>query len=460
MRILRGGLFERVSTEEQSRHGFSIQAQSDALVEYCQKNKIKIVDHYCDEGVSAGKPYQKRPEMKRLIDDVEAGKIDIILFTRLDRWFRNVQEYYKVQEILDRHKVEWKAIWEDYDTTTSNGRMAITIFLAIAQNEREKTAERIRAVFDSKRRRKESFFGITATPFGYIEELDENGIRRLVKDPDLKDALEDFWHIAVKYDNIHKAAKHMTLEYGLSKSKSKWMELAKKEIYSGHYKGVDDYCPAYVSREDWLKLQSKKQIKKTQNNRIYIFSGLIRCPECGKKMASKYSRQTNKNTGITKEYFSYRCPDASIGLCTNNHAVSQIKTENWLLDHLERLLKLEIEKIEIALRKPKAKSKNEDTIKALKEKLRRLDVAYMAGNRTDEEYLKEQADLKEAIRRIETDSPSEPTVRDVEVLKETLNSDFKTIYESLDAEDRRAFWRNIIKEIHVEGNNVVSVDFC
>ncbi len=144
MRILRGGLFERVSTEEQSRHGFSILSQKEALEEYCSNNRIKIVDHYCDEGVSAGKPYTKRPEMKRLLDDVQDGKIDVFLFTRLDRWFRNVQEYFKVQEILDHHKVEWKAIWEDYDTTTSNGRMAITIFLAIAQNEREKTAERIR----------------------------------------------------------------------------------------------------------------------------------------------------------------------------------------------------------------------------------------------------------------------------------------------------------------------------
>lgn len=136
--MLRAGLFERVSTEEQSRFGYSIQTQIDALTEYCQKNNIKIVDHYTDAGVSGGKAWKKRPQMVRLIEDVEAGKIDIILFTKLDRWFRNVIEYFKVQEILDRHHVEWKAIWEDYDTTTANGRMAITIFLAIAQNEREK----------------------------------------------------------------------------------------------------------------------------------------------------------------------------------------------------------------------------------------------------------------------------------------------------------------------------------
>lgn len=456
MRILRGGLFERVSTEEQSRYGFSIQNQKESLEEYCEKNRIKVVDHYCDEGVSGGKPYTKRPEMKRLIDDVQAGKIDIILFTRLDRWFRNVQEYYKVQEILDKHKVEWKAIWEDYDTTTSNGRMAITIFLAIAQNEREKTAERIKAVFDSKRRRKEAFFGQNSTPAGYIEKRDENGIMRLVKDPDLQQAFEDFWHIAVKYQNINKAAKYVTLEYGLTRTRSKWYELAKKEIYTGTYKGVEGYCPPYVSREDWLKLIKKKPIKKTQNNRVYLFTGLIKCPKCGKNMSATYCKQERPN-GDIKEYYSYRCPNAELKTCSNNRRISQIKTETWLLDHLEELMILDIERVELEKLKPKPKANT--NIAALKEKLRRLDVVYMAGNKTDEEYLAEQKELKQAIEKAKAESPEEPEERDLTILKETLETDFKTIYKNLSVEDKRCFWRHIIKEIHVNENEVALVSF-
>ena len=143
LRVLRVGLYERVSTDEQALHGYSIDAQIKGLEEYCQTKNMQIVDHYTDAGVSGGKASSKRPEMARLLEDVQAGKIDMILFTKLDRWFRNVQEYFKVQEILERHRVEWKAIYEDYDTTTSNGRMAITLFLAIAQNEREKGSERV-----------------------------------------------------------------------------------------------------------------------------------------------------------------------------------------------------------------------------------------------------------------------------------------------------------------------------
>ena len=456
MRILRAGLFERVSTEEQAKYGFSIQNQIEALEKYCRDNHYKIVDHYCDEGVSAGKPYTKRPEMKRLLEDVKDGKIDIVLFTRLDRWFRNVKEYFKVQEILDKHKVEWKAIWEDYDTTSANGRMAITIFLAIAQAEREKTAERIKSVFDSKRQRREAFFGWNSTPFGYTENMDENGVRRLVKDPDVKEAMEEFWDMAVRYENIGKAARYVTLEYGLNRNHRMWCNLVKKEIYTGTYKGVEDYCPAYVSRENWLKLQTPKVIKKSQCDRVYMFTGLIKCPLCGKRMSSNYCKHKNK-IGKVKEYYTYRCPDREFQLCANKHSISQMKLEKWLLKNIEELSRLEIENYELEKLKPRSKPKT--NIKALNEQLRRLNVTYMAGNKTDDEYLREQNEIKAAIRKAEGESPDNFKERDLTTLRQILETDFLSIYDTLDMEDRRLFWRSIIKEIKIDGHDVVEVIF-
>lgn len=455
MRVLRAGLFERVSTEEQARFGYSIRNQIEALEEYCINNKYKIVDHYTDEGVSGGKPYTKRPEMKRLLEDVQAGKIDIILFTRLDRWFRNVKEYFKVQEILDDHKVEWKAIWEDYDTTTSNGRMAITIFLAIAQNEREKTAERIKSVFDSKRKNKEAFFGKNSVPFGYAEVPDEEGVTRLVKDPELEPVLTDFWEIAIKYQNIAKAAKYVNLTYGVNRSKKLWYELSHKEIYTGVYRGVKDYCPAYVSYDDWYALKNRN-IKTTQSNRIYLFTGLVRCPVCGNTLKSTYTVQKHKKGKV--EYKQYRCNDRHVRICSNKHSVYENKTEKWLLENIEQLMKDEVARVELERKKPKKKS-NTNIIPSLKEKLRRLDVAYMAGNRTDEEYLQEQKELKEAIKKAEMENPEDPGSKDLTIIKKTLENDFLSLYHELDREDKRRFWRTLIKEIHVEGTNVVSVVF-
>lgn len=453
MVILRAGLYERVSTDEQAKYGYSIKTQIDALEEYCEKNKIKVADHYTDDGVSGGKAAFRRPQMARLLDDIKEKKIDIVLFTRLDRWFRNVQEYFKVQEILDEHKVEWKAIWEDYDTTTANGRMAITIFLAIAQNEREKGAERVRVVFEKKRKNKEAWF---TPPFGYIKEADDDGIMRLVKDPNLKEAMQDFWDVAVKYHNVSKAARYVNRVYGLNRTKKLWFDVIHNEIYAGVSKGVQGYCEPYVSKEDWEIFQQRGNIKKTQGNRVYLFTGLMKCPLCGCTMVSTYCTQTRKS-GEIKEYKSYRCQRKDIHTCKNKSTVSELKAEKWLLDNLENLLQEEIARVELERAKPKKKPKTDTT--ALREKLRRLEVVYMAGNKTDAEYLAETAEIKEQIKKAEMERLDDPAEIDIESLRATLETDFRGIYETLSLEDKRRFWRGLIKEIHVKGNDVQSVDF-
>ena len=70
-RIIRVGLYERVSTEEQALRGYSIPAQIAALEEFCKNNNMRIVDHYTDAGVSGGKAAFKRPEMSRLLEDIQ-----------------------------------------------------------------------------------------------------------------------------------------------------------------------------------------------------------------------------------------------------------------------------------------------------------------------------------------------------------------------------------------------------
>lgn len=455
-KILRAGLFERVSTEEQAKFGYSITAQKEVLEEHCSKNRMKIVDHYCDDGVSGGISYKRRPEMMRLLRDVEDGKIDVIIFTRLDRWFRNIQEYFKVQEILENNKVEWKAVQEDYDTSTANGRMAITIFLAIAQNEREKTSERIISVFESKRKNKESFFGKNSTPFGYAEEKDENGITRLVKDKELEPALQMFWNIAVKYENVNKAAKMVNLEYGLKRNKNKWMELSKKEIYTGNYKGVEGYCPAYVSKKDWDKLQSRKIIKQTKSDRIYLFTGLIECPKCKHNLASTFCVHKLPD-GSKREYHNYRCQYKETYNCKYNHTISELKVEKWLLKNIRCLIDNEIASVEIEKTKPRAKPKTD--VAALKEQLRRLEVVYMTGNKSDDEYIKEQKELKDAIKKAEDDNPQTRADKDLTMLKMILTTDFESVYKTLGTEDKRRFWRGLVNKIYLDGNKISHVDF-
>ena len=161
----RAALYIRVSSEEQAKHGLSLEAQREKLRQYAASNGLRIIEEYPDEGYSARKSFRSRPQFLRLLDDVEREKFDVILFIKLDRWFRNVSDYYEIQRILDDHHVSWIATEEEYDTTTANGRLHLNIKLSIAQDEADRTSEHIKFVFESKLRRGEVVSG--KVPFGY-----------------------------------------------------------------------------------------------------------------------------------------------------------------------------------------------------------------------------------------------------------------------------------------------------
>ena len=119
-KVIRVGLYIRVSTEEQARHGYSIESQKARLTEWSKEHNYNIVDFYIDEGKSARTKLSNRKELLRLLDDVNDEKIDRIVIWRLDRWFRNVADYYRVQDQLEKNNVDWECTDEDYNTTTSN----------------------------------------------------------------------------------------------------------------------------------------------------------------------------------------------------------------------------------------------------------------------------------------------------------------------------------------------------
>lgn len=184
--IKRAALYIRVSTEEQAMHGLSLTAQRETLERYVGDNGLKLAGIYVDEGITARKKYKNRAAFMRMLDDVRADRIDLILFIKLDRWFRNIADYYEVQKILDAHNVRWIATEEDYDTTTANGRLHLNIKLSIAQDESDRTSERIKFVFDSKVKRGEVISG--KTPLGYRIEG-----KRLVPDEETAPIARDIF---------------------------------------------------------------------------------------------------------------------------------------------------------------------------------------------------------------------------------------------------------------------------
>ena len=445
--LIRVALYIRVSTEEQVRHGYSLRSQEDELVRVAKERGWKIVKIYRDEGNSARKPALKRPVMMELLEDVKAGKIDLIAFIKLDRWFRNAQEYHKVQAILDQHHVEWTATMEDYSTLTSDGRLKINIMLSVAENEADKTSDRIKFINAAKVARKEAIFTKRTSPFGYtVEKID--GVKRVVMDPAHEPEVREFFTLLKTY-SIRLAGTMTNEKFGIRRPYSKWYKLAKDEIYTGTYRGVEDYCPAYITKEEYQKNSApdESMVRKTQQNRVYIFNGIMFCPYCGRRLTGKYTVGGNKT-----EYLFYRCHGALTRACDNRISLSEKSIEEQLLERLrddleELVISADVEAVAPAKKKPSQVGK-------LNEQLRRLNVAYFAGNMSDDEYKKDADDLKQKIAKAMIEDQEEEKPADLTAIKELLSTDFESIYTTLTASEKQLFWRSIIERMTFDGKTL------
>lgn len=462
--VMRAALYPRVSTEEQVMHGFSLDTQEEALNKYAQERGYKVVGIYRDEGFSARKPVMKRKVMQELLEDVKARKIDIILFTKLDRWFRSVGEYHKVQEVLDRYHVTWRAILEDYQTETADGRLKVNIMLSVAENEADRTSERIKFVFRGKIQRGEYCFGGAWVPWGYKVDIID-GVRRLVKDPDMQDAAQAFWDKLQLYQNIRRAGRETNLEYGLHRAHKSWMATVRSEYYSGQFRGVQGFCPSYIERGAWEALQHPElRVKSTQNGRIYLFAGLLRCPECGNTLKSNYKTYPHDRS---KEYHMYRCGCHSLGNCPYNHSISEIKLEKYLVDNIsdyfDKYATITSEAKAAASATKKKLSDRENELKKLNEQLRRLNNIYMACNISDTEYSAQAQSLRIAIAKLNVENTasanSSSNTIDLNAIRKSLNGDFRSKYYLLSQEERQRFWRSTVAEIHFDGREVSEIIF-
>lgn len=449
--IIRVALYIRVSTEEQALHGYSLDAQESTLVEYAEQRGYKIVGIYRDEGFSARKPAVKRRVMQELLQDVEARKIDLILFTKLDRWFRSVGDYHTVQRILDKNKVVWRAVLEDYQTETADGRLKVNIMLSVAENEADRTAERIKFVFDSRVQKGEAPFPTHIAPYGYKVDIID-GKRKLVKNPETEEITEYFFRQAVSR-SVRYAGMATNKKYGLSRAYFQWYNMSRNPAFYGTYHGVEGYCEPYITKAEFDRINDNpQQIRKAQQNRTYLFSGLIKCGHCGRTMTSKYNVSSNG-----REYKYYRCPNTIVDLCPAS-ALSERKLEEYLLKNVRAEMERQLVEYEVAQAAPKQQKKKADVSK-LQERLRRVNVSYQAGNMTDNEYLDTAAEIKAAIAEAQkADANGEPKVN-VQAMRDFLDSDFDTIYGTLTQEERRALWCSIIDHIVLLDQTVTSITF-
>lgn len=154
--ISRCAVYTRKSTEDGLEKEFnSLDAQYEACAAYALSQKHEgwelIPERYDDGGYSGGN--MERPGLKRLLADVAAGKVDIILVYKIDRLTRSLSDFAKIVDVLDAAKASFVSITQSFNTTTSMGRLTLNMLLSFAQFEREVTGERIRDKIAASKRK-------------------------------------------------------------------------------------------------------------------------------------------------------------------------------------------------------------------------------------------------------------------------------------------------------------------
>jgi site-specific DNA recombinase len=168
---LRCAIYTRVSTENGLEQEFnSLDNQREASEAYIRSQAHEgwklIRDHYDDGGFSGGS--MGRPALVKLLDDVRARRVDVIVVYKVDRLTRSLADFAKLVELFDEHDVSFISVTQAFNTTTSMGRLTLNMLLSFAQFEREITGERIRDKVAASKKRGIWMGG--AVPFGYRVE--------------------------------------------------------------------------------------------------------------------------------------------------------------------------------------------------------------------------------------------------------------------------------------------------
>lgn len=446
--LKRAALYARVSTEEQAMHGVSLDAQRERLVQYAKENDLSVVGIYVDEGISARKRYTKRAAFMRMLEDIKAKNIDVVLFIKLDRWFRNIADYYEVQAILDRHKVQWIATEEEYDTTTANGRLALNIKLAIAQDEADRTSERIKFTFQNMVKSGRVISG--STPLGYkIED------KRVVIDEETSPIVQDMFSKYIGCRSAAATSRYILEKYGRHIDLKSMKRMLTNRWYLGEAYGIEGWCPPIIDEQTLDLAESILSVRSarydgTRTNRVYLFTGILFCGSCGRRMTT-YSCHNTRKDGSKQYFIYYRCPAHVSKICELSKQMNQNTLEDWLLKNVRT--QAEIYNLDIEKQKQASPKKQIETSKILK-KIEKLKDLYLNDLIPFEIYQRDYSSLSSQLQEANTFIIPERKPIDM-----TIFENFEEMYLKLSEESRKAFWSQILHRINLDRDGTISIEF-
>ena len=284
-KTLRCAIYTRKSHEEGLEQEFnSLDAQRESAEHYIEAQRMRgwtaLPDRYDDGGFSGGN--MERPGLRRLLADIDAGKIDVIVVYKVDRLSRSLLDFMKMIDLFNEKGVSFVSVTQHFSTTDPTGRMFLGILITFAQYEREVIAERIRDKVAAAKRRGKYCGGVPI--LGY--DVDREN-KKLLVNPDEARTVQYKVREGSEWNTGH--------IYRLLNNRVYIGEIAHKDrSYPGEHEGI-------IDRTTWDKVQAiledNKPVKVSmaRTKMVAPLKGVIRCGHCGCAMGPTYARKNGRH---------------------------------------------------------------------------------------------------------------------------------------------------------------------
>ncbi|WP_239740192.1 recombinase family protein [Mammaliicoccus sp. P-M59] len=506
-------LYSRVSTTEQSEHGYSVHEQEQVLIKEVVKNYPGYdYETYIDSGIS-GKNIEDRPAMKQLLKDVRDNKVEMVLSWKLNRISRSMRDVFNIIHEFKEHGVGYKSISENIDTSNASGEVLVTMFGLIGSIERQSLISNVKLSMNAKARSGEA---ITGRVLGYKLLLNPLTQKNdLVIDENEANIVREIFDLYLNHNKGLKAITTILNQKGYRTINQKPFSVfgVKYILNNPVYKGfvrfnnyqnwtvkrrsgksdekdvilVKGKHKAIISEEIFDQVHEKLLSKSFKPGRPiggdFYLRGLIKCPECGNNMVCRrtyYNTKKSKERTIKRYYICSLFNRSGSSACHSNAINAEI-VEHVINVHLNRILsqpkiikQIATNVIEELKRKHNTKSnviidiesleKQKAIIRTQQERLLEL----FLDDQMNSEMLKEKQNqlnhrfqaLEEQIKAAQQSNPEETKIPDFDKLKSRLTliiSRFSVYLKEANPEAKNQLMKLLIDSIEITTDKKVKL---
>lgn len=311
---MRCAIYTRKSTEEGLEQDFNtLDAQRESAEAFIRSQTHEswrpLPEHYDDGGFTGAN--MDRPALKRLLEDIKAGLVNCVVVYKVDRLTRSLLDFSRIMEVLDKHGASFVSVTQQFNTTSSLGRLTLHILLSFAQFEREMIAERTQDKMSAARRKGKwvggfPVLGYDVTPQGGSLMVNEAEAERVRAIFDLYLELGSLIPVIQELDHRGWTLKEWTTRKGTRAggtqfAKNTLYNLLTNVIYIGkvNYRGqlYDGEQPQVVETDTWRRVQAMLKANgriggyEIRNKYNAILKGIVRCASCDAGMIHTYTKK-------------------------------------------------------------------------------------------------------------------------------------------------------------------------